>query len=115
MDTYFKDKQLSDLVVEKPEAVADEKTFTSKMKDECLKYVKFQGGCIGSTEENKEYIGKGDGQICEKLGIKPVQLQEFKASLQSRIAELTAPEPVEEIGKELPKPVIKEEVIEGLK
>ena len=92
-DIYFDDKELKDLQWVKPTREQKEKPFTDTKKDQCLKYLRWQNGCT-STEENKEYIGKGDVQICKLVGITKTQLVQFRANLTKKIVELT-PKPIE--------------------
>lgn len=99
-DTYFADKTLVDLQDEKIPTTEVKPTFTKAKKDECLKYVKWQDGCVGQTEGNEEYIGKGDKYICKKVGITQVQLDKFKADMNEAVVALQPKEtPIEEITK----------------
>lgn len=93
MDTYFKDKTLNDLQDEKSVKEEVKPTFTKAMKDECVKYLRWQNGCIGEVDE--KYVGKGDSQICSLVGIEKGQLDQFKADYNAKIAELTNPESIE--------------------
>lgn len=88
-DSYFDDKKLEDLQ-NSVSLTNDEDlgNFTKVKKDECLKYVKWQEGCVGESEGNEEYIGKGDKYICRKVGITQEQLDTFRANLNEAVVAL---------------------------
>lgn len=93
LDSALDGKKLTDLQDSVSTGSVEEVEPRKETIEEAIKYLKWQTGC-SETEGNEEYIGKGDGQICKKLGLSKSQLNEIRAALNAKVAELT---PKEEI------------------
>lgn len=88
LNTVLADKQLTDLIADKPASNPYAAEPSVEQIEEAIKYLKYQQGGLESDGMN-EYMGYGDGKICMKVGISKEQLETIKAGLAAKLEALT--------------------------
>jgi len=95
IDTTLKNKTLDDLI-RVPSTHGGESELTDEKVELVLKCLKFQNGCAEAGIE-QEFIGLGDIKIAQKADVSLSQVNEIRAKRDQKIAELTNPEPIEQL------------------